>query len=539
VQRSICCALLALMAAGSAGAQAPAAPAGAQVGQDSAVLVVANRPIVTFRAPLGARGPAERASSALARIDAVLDADERGRITARQLPYGYVIAVGGEPLFTVTPADGDLSLEPLERRVIAAQENLSAGLRDYAEQRSVRHLLGAALLAVLATLLFIMALRIIRAARGFLLRRLALRDARTGHVIRDIRAHGFTFLTADHLRVFAKRAVDIIAWVAGLFLAYVWVAYVLTRFAYTRPWGETLGAYLVRTIRELAVGAIEAIPGLFTVVIIFVFARWITRVIGAFFDAVADERVQIPWAHADTAQATKKLVKIGVWVLAIVVAYPYIPGSGTDVFKGVSVLIGVIISLGSSGIVGQAMSGLVLMYSRALKPGEYVRVGETEGTVTKLGMLSTKIRTPKREEITLPNSLMVSSGVRNFTRLSAGEGVIVHTSVTIGYDVPWRQVEALLLLAAQRTPEVARTPEPFVLKSELGDFYVEYQLNAYLTAAELRIPALSQLHANILDAFNEYGVQILSPHYRTDPPVPAIVPPERWHVPPAEPPPER
>jgi small-conductance mechanosensitive channel len=515
---------LAVLVSVPASAQEPAA--------DSAALVVGNRHVVTFRGPLGARGPTERATSALARVDQVVDAGERGRITAQPQPYGYVIGVGPHALFTVTPVDGEITLEPLERRVIAAQENLSAALREYAERRSIRHLIGAALLTVLATLLFIVALRLLRRVRSFLISRLA-QPSQAGQVIRDIRAAGFTFLSADHLRLFAKRVVDIATWAAGLFVAYVWVAYVLTRFAYTRPWGEALGGYLISTIRELTVGALESVPGLFTVVIIFVFARWITRLIGAFFDAVAEERVQIPWAHADTAQATKKLVKFGVWVLAIVVAYPYIPGSGTDVFRGLSVLIGVVISLGSSGIVGQAMSGLVIMYSRALKPGDYVRVGETEGTVTQLGMLSTKIRTTKQEEITLPNSLMVSSGVRNYSRLAAGEGVIVHTSVTIGYDVPWRQVEALLLLAAKRTAELADTPPPFVLKSTLQDFYVEYQLNAYLRTPELRLRALSELHAQILDAFNEYGVQILSPHYRSDPPKPAVVPKDKWFEGPA------
>ncbi|CAN5337585.1 hypothetical protein BH23GEM2_BH23GEM2_06600 [soil metagenome] len=214
-------------------------------------------------------------------------------------------------------------------------------------------------------------------------------------------------------------------------------------------------------------------------------------------------------------------------------AYPYIPGSGTDVFKGVSVFVGVVISLGSTGIVNQAMSGLVLMYSRALKPGDYVRVGETEGTVTKLAMLSTKIETTKHEEMTIPNAVMVANGIRNFTRLSEGGGLIVHTDVTIGYDVPWRQVEALLLLAADRTPKLAKSPPPFVLKRELADFYVDYELNAYLSTPEQRIQVLSALHAQIFDAFNEYGVQILSPHYRVDPAEPAVVPRERWFAAPA------
>ncbi len=534
--RPVWLAVLVLVLPLAVGAQSPGvAPElegpSAGVRADSAVLVVANRAVVTFRSPLGARSPAERVASAAARIDVVVDAGEGGRITARRLPYGYVIAVGPHSVFTITADDGDIGLVPLERRVVRAQENLAAALKEHAEQRSLRHLLLASVLAIGATLLFLAAIRLIRQLRGLLLRR--LRDRESERIIRDIAAHGFTILSAAHLRQFARRVVDLVAWGAGLFLAYLWIAFVLTRFAYTRPWGEALGSYLGDTLRGLAVGAISGIPGLFTAVVILVFARWVTRLIGTFFDAVADERVQIPWAHPDTAQATKRIVKLGVWILAVVVAYPYIPGSGTDVFKGVSVFVGVVISLGSTGIVNQAMSGLVLMYSRALKPGDYVRVGETEGTVTKLAMLSTKIATTKHEEMTIPNAVMVANGIRNFTRLSEGEGLIVHTTVTIGYDVPWRQVEALLLMAADRTTALGKMPPPFVLKRELADFYVDYELNAYLNAPEQRIPVLSELRAQILDAFNEYGVQILSPHYRTGPSEPAVVPRERWFAAPA------
>ncbi|HEX6250108.1 MAG TPA: hypothetical protein VFZ56_01585, partial [Gemmatimonadaceae bacterium] len=278
----------------------PEAAVAREVPADSAVLVVANRSVVTFRAPLGARSPAERATSASARIDAVVDAGESGRITARRFPYGYVIAVGPTGVFTVTPEDGDTGLLPLERRVVRVQESLAAALKEHAEQRSLRHLLLASLLAVGATLLFLAAIRLIRQLRGLLLRRLGDRDSE--RIIRDVAAHGFTILSAAHLRQFARRMVDLVAWGAGLFLAYLWVAFVLTRYAYTRPWGEALGAYLSETLRGLAVGAISGIPGLFTAVIILVFARWVTRLIGTFFDAVADERVQIPWAHPDTAQ---------------------------------------------------------------------------------------------------------------------------------------------------------------------------------------------------------------------------------------------
>lgn len=202
-------------------------------------------------------------------------------------------------------------------------------------------------------------------------------------------------------------------------------------------------------------------------------------------------------------------------------------------FKGVSVFLGVVLSLGSTGLVNQAMSGLVLMYARAFRPGDYVRIGEVEGVITNLALLSTKVRTTKNEEVTIPNAALVAGSTKNYSRLAGEHGVVAYTSVTIGYDAPWRQVHALLALAASRTGGIRKAPAPFVLQIALVDFYVEYQLNAWLEQAADRIPVLSALHANILDAFNEYGVQIMSPHFERQPRVPVVVPPERWHAPPS------
>ncbi|HUF29942.1 MAG TPA: mechanosensitive ion channel domain-containing protein, partial [Gemmatimonadaceae bacterium] len=203
-------------------------------------------------------------------------------------------------------------------------------------------------------------------------------------------------------------------------------------------------------------------------------------------------------------------------------------------------LVGLMLSLGSSGLVNQAMSGLVLMYSRAFRPGDYVRVNDTEGTVAELGMLSTKIRTNKQELVTIPNAVLVATTTKNFSRIADGvatgtahDGVLLYTSVTIGYDAPWRQVHTLLIEAAGRTDGLRSDPRPFVRQSALADFYVEYQLNAHLEHPERRIQVLSDLHANIQDCFNEQGVQIMSPHYENDPAQPKIVPPADSHPAPA------
>ena len=223
----------------------------------------------------------------------------------------------------------------------------------------------------------------------------------------------------------------------------------------------------------------------------------------------------------------------------MVIAYPYLPGSDSDAFKGMSVFVGLVVSLGSSGIVNQVMSGFTLTYSRALRAGDFVAVGDVEGTVSQVGTLSTKIMTAKGEDVTIPNALVVSQTVTNYSRFADTDGVFVPTDITIGYDVPWRQVQALLLLAAARTPGVRREPAPVVRQAALEDAYIRYTLQFCLEHPTQRRKTLAAVHANILDAFNEYGVQITSPNYEADPAAPKVVPRDHWFAAPAAPTPRR
>lgn len=510
---------------GPAAGFAPAMPA------DSASIVVQNRVVFVFRAPLGSRTARERADDAARRIRALAEHRQGDSIVARAIPQGMLIAVGERGVFTITPADidstGGATLESASR---LATQRLHVALVAEREQRSLSHLLTGIGLSLLATILFVALLRLLRRGRYLALERLptVARPRMPG-----VSIAGFTLLDGEQIVAFLRRIVDALAWGLGLFAAYLWLTYILTRFPYSAPWGEALGAYLVTTLRNLLLGALSSIPGLFTVVIIFFVTRFLTRLMATFFSAVEAGGVALPWVHADTAQPTRRLLSALLWLFALVVAYPYLPGSGSDVFKGVSVFVGIVLSLGSSGIVSQAMSGLVLMYARALKPGDYVRIGDTEGTVVELGMLSTKIRTNKDEEVTLPNGVVVGLTTKNYSRLASERGVVLYTSVTIRYDVPWRQVHAMLQAAASRTEGLRGDSPPFVLQTALSDWHVSYQLNVRLDQPHRRMRVLSELHANIQDVFYENGVDILSPHFEGNHEHPAVVtiPAERWFTP--------
>ena len=292
---------------------------------------------------------------------------------------------------------------------------------------------------------------------------------------------------------------------------------------------------MLNSLLELGSTILDDLPGLLVVVLIFVVTRWIVRMANVLCEQVATGRISVAWMDADVAHATRRILAAIVWIFAIIIAYPYIPGSSTDAFKGLSVFLGLVISLGSTGIINQIMSGLFVVYSRSLKTGEWVKVNETEGKVLDVGLLAAKIRTIEGQEVTIPNSVLVGTSTRNYTRLGHPDGMSVSSTVTIGYDAPWRQVHALLELAADRTPNISKASKPSVVQKELSDFYVEYTLIARLEDENSRIETMSRLNSTIQDAFNEFGVQIMSPHYMIQPNTSVIVPREKWDAKPSQP----
>jgi small-conductance mechanosensitive channel len=354
-----------------------------------------------------------------------------------------------------------------------------------------------------------------------------LEHSSIGHVLLARASHATDLLRYGVRALFAG---------AVLLIVYNWLTFVLRRFAYTRPWGEALRSFLFDRVSSLALQFVHALPDLFTVALILLAIRFAVHLVRTIFQAAEEGRIALPYVFPETAAPTRRLVTASLWLLGIVLAYPYLPGSGSDAFKGVSVFVGLVVSLGSSGIVNQMMSGLTLTYSRAVRVADFVRIGDVEGTVTQLGALSTKVKTVRGEEVTIPNAVVITQVTTNYTRLGDTEGVYVPTTVSLGYDTPWRQVHALLLRAAERTPGVRAVPKPVVRQTALEDSHVVYTLMVSLDSPQMRLPVLDALHANVQDSFNEYGVQIMTPNYEGDPDGRKVVPREQWYAAPAEPP---
>jgi small-conductance mechanosensitive channel len=316
-------------------------------------------------------------------------------------------------------------------------------------------------------------------------------------------------------------------------IVYALCTFVLRQFPTTRGFGGYLLQLVVDPLRSMGGALLGYLPKLVFLVLLVILIRYLLKLLGLFFDAVGAGRVPLRSFDAEWAQPTYHIVRVLVILLALIIAYPYLPGSGSAAFQGLSIFAGLMLSLGASSAMASFIAGYTVTYRRAFRIGDRITIGELTGEVTAVRLLVTHLRTPKNEEIIVPNSVVLQSHVVNYSKLAQTCGLILHTTVSIGYETSWRQVEAMLLLAAQRTGTLLREPPPFVLEKSLGDFAVTYELNACVESATSLPERYAALHRNILDVFNEYGVQIMTPAYEADPPTPKIVPQERRFAAPA------
>ena len=529
---------MSLVLANRASGQAPAseeAPALVETlpASQSVVFTYMNRPITTLRARVLTDTPADRASTATAILDRLVDEDRLGPVSAPVINGVLFLRVGNSDVLHLASADLNKQAgETLEQRGADARARLAVALDEARELHRGRGLLSGILRAATATLLFVGLIVVLaRANRRAVNRVYAIAG-------RNLERVGGRWLTSrDAWMTRFARVIVTTAFIAlALVVTYWWLSFVLRQFPYSRPWGETLREQLLTMLAGVALAVAHALPNLLIVVVIITATRVAIAVTNAFFDAVERGTIVTAWTSADTSRASRRLTAAALWLFAAVIAYPYVPGSGTDAFKGVSVFVGIIVSLGSAGLVNQLMSGFTLTYSRGVKVGDVVRTGEVAGLVTRMGMFSMQLRTVCGELITVPNAVVVSQSMSNYTRTEGTPHLSLDTQVTIGYSTPWRQVQALLTVAAERTDMVLRDPRPRVLQRALEDFYVRYQLIVAVDCRANYADVLNNLLANIQDAFNEHGVQIMSPNYEADPEQPAIVPRDQWYAAPATPP---
>ncbi|HEY6990091.1 MAG TPA: mechanosensitive ion channel family protein [Bryobacteraceae bacterium] len=477
--------------------------------------------------------PAERRAEQIA--DRVREVAANSKIGPESLrleehPGATWILAGGQRIMAVL--DEDAAIEDISRDPLATlyQARIAHAIDVYRRDRQPALLWLRALYALGATVVLLLIARFGRRLAALLR---AILERRYRARIEGLEGRAYHMVKVERIWRALTGLLNL-AWGLALAVAvYTYLHYVLGLFPWTRGFANHLYSIAIDPLRTMGSGLVGIIPNLVFLAILIVIVRYVLKMIRALFDGVGSGTVTLKGFDPDWAGPTYRLVRMLVIVFAIVVGYPYIPGSESGAFKGVSLFIGIIFSLGSSSFISNFIAGYSVTYRRAFRVGDRVKIGDQIGDVEQIRLLVTHLRTIKNEEVVVPNSTILGNEVVNYSTLARDPGLILHTTVGIRYDAPWRQVEAILLEAAARTPGLRREPPPFVLKKELRDFYVTYEINVYCDTPQKMASLYTELHGNILDVFNEYGIQIMVPAYEGDPDQPKIVPKERWYAAPA------
>ena len=497
-------------------------PVSAPVILDGDVLFTV-RGVSAYPAPQRAGAIADRIRTMAAnpnlRVDA-LKVDEKDRVAR--------IMIGDVMLMGVSDLDAGGSYAAILAQTI--KDRIAAAVLQYRKERSPQALWRSAVAAIAATLAACLALRLLWILSRRLIR---VAERMSSSLLPAEQLKSLSLLDTHHVLTSVRAVLQAMRVVLLLTIVFAWVQFVLGLFPWTRPASRQLLALLLDPITAAAVAAFRALPGLIFIACLAFGVRVMLKAIRSAFTAIEHGHLTISGFEPEWAQPTFRIVRVLAIAFAVVVAYPYLPGSDSAAFKGVSIFLGVMFSLGSSSAIANVIAGYSLTYRRAFRLGDRVRIGDTVGDVIEMRMQVTHLRSVKNEEVIVPNSVILNSPVVNYTSLGQKRGLILHTAVGIGYEIPWRQVNAMLLEAARRTEGLLAEPPPFVAVSQLGDFAVVYELNVYSGMPHAQVEQYTSLHLNILDVFNEYGVQIMTPKYEADPETAKVVPPDQWFAAPA------
>lgn len=334
-----------------------------------------------------------------------------------------------------------------------------------------------------------------------------------GTLINPVRVKTIEVLSEDRIADLLRATINVLQFATILFVAYFYVTLIFSFFEFSATWAATLFGYILDPVRSVVLSFIQYLPNVFFIAVIVFVTRYLLKFIHLFFTELQRGTISIPGFYSEWAEPTYKIARFLVIAFAAIVIFPYLPGSESPAFQGVSVFLGILFSLGSTSAIANVVAGIVLTYMRPFKIGDRVKIAETIGDVVEKTLLVTRLRTVKNVDVTIPNAMVLGSHIINFSSSAVNRGLVLHTTVTIGYNVPWKQVHDLLIKAAQTTERILKEPDPFVLQKSLDDSSVAYELNVYTDQPSLMNSIYSDLHQNIQDTFNAAGVEIMSPHF--------------------------
>jgi len=480
--------------------------------------------------PISAQGRAQLSSERLKEVAENFSISVDSVATLNYESPLTLIGAGNRQLLVVL--DEDAREEGSDRQELAKRraQEVREAIREYRREYGIRSILIGGVLVLAATLILVVILMILNRVYRKLEQNIDrwVESKKISLRIRDV-----DIVRTERLRALMLMVTRLLRFVIYFILLYTYVHSSLSFLPWTRGFADQLFGYIIGPLKTAGRAVWHQVPDLVIIALVVVVTRYVLKMVRHLFGQIRTGAIELKGFYPDWADPTYKICRLFIVAFAAVMAYPYIPGSGSLAFKGISVFLGALISIGSSSAVANVIAGYTLIYRRVFKIGDRVKIADHVGDVVEMRLQVVHLRTIKNEEIVVPSSMIVSSPVINYSFLAKEGGLILHTTVTIGYDTPWRQVEALLLTAAEKTRGLLKEPHPFVLQTSLDDFYVSYELNAYTDRPEEMAQAYAGLHRNIQDTFNEYGVQIMSPSYRGDPVEPKVVPKDQWFAPPA------
>jgi small-conductance mechanosensitive channel len=469
----------------------------------------------------------ERAAKVQERIIRAAELSGGGivKLDIRDHEFGKAISHRGIMLTITTPSDAEF--EQMDIDVVAGlqAEAIKNTIRDYRASRSSDARVSSAIEAALWTLAF--------AAVSFFFFRYRRRVREKIADAAEQNLAGVEKATKDFVRGRAVAdlvayAFNILAVVGYFFVVYYYVSFVLFAFVETRPFADLLISNLTEPIMSVLMGIVGYMPNLVTLAVIAFLTSFAIKGVRLFFKNVEAGTLVLADFEPHWIWPTFNIFRGVLVLIAIVFAFPYIPGSDSAAFQGITILVGVMVSLGSNSVVGNILSGLFVIYRRSTNIGDRIKVGDHVGDVLRIKLMETHIKSVKNELISIPNAQLLNSEVVNYSTKIDGRGLLLHTTVGIGYEEPQEKVEAMLIEAALRTKGLKNSPKPFVLWTSLADYAISYQINAFTTRGSSLPKILSDLHRNIVAVFNENKVQIMTPSYEADPPDPKI-PSETWN----------
>jgi small-conductance mechanosensitive channel len=430
-------------------------------------------------------------------------------IRVEDSPLSSDIMVGDKVLLPVWAFEAKVKGKPAPDLAREYAETVRQAIIMYQQEHSFGALVAGTLKTLMAIVIF--SVLLILLLRGVRRINLAIQKTRR---IQGIEIGTFEFFTAERMKIFLIGVVKIFRLVMALFLIYLLLHLGLSFFPWTHRYAVELYESLLEALGIIGRGIWDQTPAIIFLIVLIIIARYVLKTLRFVFAQVETGKITLPGVDAEVAPITYKIIRILVIAFVVVIAYPFIPGSDSAAFKGVSIFLGVLFSLGSTSAVANLLAGISLTYTRAFREGDVIKVGDAMGVVLERKLYITRIKTYKNQIITIPNGNILSNHVINLSQeAKSGDGLILHTSITIGYDAPWKTIHDLLMEAALATKHILKSPSPFVLQTGLNDFYVTYELNAYTDAPEVMPRIYGELHQNIQDKFNEAGVEIMSPHY--------------------------